>query len=109
MRISLANWVPQERLKLTARVVENIISLLHSNDSNADSEPPRKRKRRSKWGIKPEGGEGESESAPAVPSGPKGAEAAAAKINAMLASQGKLAKSDPPPYKPVLVILLKGV
>lgn len=36
--------------------------------------------------------------------GPKGAEAAAAKLNAMLAAQGKLVKSDPPPYKPVLVI-----
>lgn len=36
--------------------------------------------------------------------GPKAAEEAAAKINAMLAAQGKLAKSDPPPYKAVLMV-----
>ncbi len=71
-----------------------------SGTAEDSSEPPRKRKRRSKWGIKPEG----PAPAPAAPPpGPKGAEAAAAKINAMLASQGKLMKSEPPPYKPALV------
>jgi hypothetical protein len=65
-----------------------------SDDANP-TEPPRK-KRRSKWGIKPEDVGAEST---AIPQGPKGAEAAAAKINAMLAAQGKLAKSEPPQYK----------
>lgn len=72
---------------------------MHS-DTN---EPPRK-KRRSKWGVKPEG-VGEEDPAP---QGPKGAEAAAAKLNAMLAAQGKLAKSDPP-QKPLVGILLSRV
>jgi len=35
--------------------------------------------------------------------GPKGAEAAAARLNAMLAAQGKLSKSDPPLTKPAPV------
>lgn len=80
-------------------------------------EPPTK-KRKSKWGVKPEDLEANA-SVPSPPTtttttvgnlqtagvqGPKGAEAAAAKLNAMLAAQGKLVKLDPPPYKPVLVI-----
>ena len=67
------------------------------------SEPPKK-KRRSKWGIKPEDMVATSPNEPTpTPQGPKAAEAAAAKINAMLAAQGKLVKSDPPPYRNVLV------
>ena len=77
----------------------------------SDEEPPRK-KRRSKWDITPSepGGSAGSqeasvstqlaapsatEPASSVPSSAIAA-AAAAKINAMLASQGKLVKSDPP-------------
>ena len=78
------------------------------------SEPPKK-KRKSKWGVKPEDIESANASAgvsnpsannddpPVDVQGPKGAEAAAAKLNAMLAAQGKLVKSDPPACKPVLV------
>ena len=81
----------------------------------SDEEPPRK-KRRSKWDITPpEGatqtsskGTGPSQGAsvlsaanhpqPAIDSAQSSAvaAAAAAKINAMLASKGKLLKSDPP-------------
>ena len=77
------------------------------------SEPPKK-KRKSKWGIKPEdlqkesttdvaGVQASSDNVPVEIQGPKGAEAAAAKLNAMLAAQGKLVKSDPPATKPILV------
>lgn len=61
--------------------------------SSDTAEPPRK-KRRSKWGIKPDDVEDAAPSS--TPQGPKGAEAAAAKINAMLAAQGKLAQAEPP-------------
>ena len=73
-----------------------------------DEEPPRK-KRRSKWDITPPDAPQSTESSqqqqpPAssesssqsTGSGSSAAVAAAAKINAMLAKQGKLLKSDPP-------------
>ena len=72
-------------------------------------EPPKK-KRKSKWGVKPEDLEINAPNPGVVESGgvqgSKGAEVAAAKLNAMLASQGKLVKSEPPLSKPVLVITI---
>jgi len=76
------------------------------SETGTEGEPPRK-KRRSKWDIQASDAAPASQSAMPTSTTPSGAAmAAAAKLNAMLAAQGKLVKSATTPLPVSIFVVL---